>query len=145
MGKIKTLIWTCYNGGSGAEPPEGRKNFRKFVEIGNVKFINFTKMAWISWTKLDKNIRIIENYSYIFRGEPPTLANFYESSLNFPLASLIFSLNSLVGPKKKRWEFSPFRISGFGGEAPERQRKVKNFTAKSEGFYEILKEFTGKW
>ena len=25
-------------GGSGAEPPEGRTIFRKFVEIGNVKF-----------------------------------------------------------------------------------------------------------
>ena len=43
MGKIKNLIWTCYNGGSGGGAPEGRKNFRKFVEIGNVKFNNFSK------------------------------------------------------------------------------------------------------
>ena len=42
MGKIKNLIWTCYNVGlGGAEPPEGRK----FVEIGNVKFNNFSKIA----------------------------------------------------------------------------------------------------
>ena len=33
--------------GSGAERPEGRKNFRKFVEISNVKFNNFSKIAWI--------------------------------------------------------------------------------------------------
>ena len=38
MGQINNLIWTCCNGGLGAELPEGRKNFRKFVEIGNVKF-----------------------------------------------------------------------------------------------------------
>ena len=47
MGKIKNLIWTCYNGGGsgGGGAPEVRKNFRKFVEIGNVKFNNFTKIA----------------------------------------------------------------------------------------------------
>ena len=49
-------------GGSGAEPPEGRKIFRKFVEIGNVKFNNLTKIAGIFCTELDKNIRIIENF-----------------------------------------------------------------------------------
>ena len=49
-------------GARGAEPPEGRKNFRKFVEIGNVKFNNFTKIARIFCTELDKNIRIIENF-----------------------------------------------------------------------------------
>ena len=63
MGKIKNLIWTCYNGArGGAEPPEGRKNVRKFVEIGNVKFNDFTKIAWTVCTELDKNIRIIENF-----------------------------------------------------------------------------------
>ena len=36
-----------------------RKNFRKFVEIGNVKFINFAKIERISCTELDKNIRIM--------------------------------------------------------------------------------------
>ena len=30
--------------GGGAEPPEGRKFFRKFVEIGNVKFNKLTKI-----------------------------------------------------------------------------------------------------
>ena len=34
-------------GGERTPPPEGRKNFRKFVEIGNVKFNNFTKIASI--------------------------------------------------------------------------------------------------
>ena len=48
--------------GSGAEPPEGRKMFRKFVVIDNVKFIDFTKIACIFCTDLDKNIRIIENF-----------------------------------------------------------------------------------
>ena len=43
------------------EPPEGRKIFRKFVEIDNVKFNKFSKIAWIFYTELDKNIRIIEN------------------------------------------------------------------------------------
>ena len=63
MGKINNLIWTCCNGGfGGGAPPEGRKNFRKFVEIGNVKFNNLTKIAWIFCTGLDKNIRIIENF-----------------------------------------------------------------------------------
>ena len=79
--------------GGGAEPPEGRKNFRKFVDIGQVKFTNLTKIAWIFYTELDKNIRI-ENF--IRPGgsggrSPPKLANFYESSPNFPLASVIFS------------------------------------------------------
>ena len=45
MGKIKYLIWTCYLGWLGGRSPEGRINFRKFVEIGNVKFNNFTKIA----------------------------------------------------------------------------------------------------
>ena len=47
MGKINNLIWTCCNGGfeGRSPPPEGRKNFRKFVEIGNVKFNNLTKIA----------------------------------------------------------------------------------------------------
>ena len=69
IGKIKILTWTCYNGGhflylggGAAEPPEGIKNFRKFLEIGNVKFNNFTKIAWIICTELDKIIRRIENF-----------------------------------------------------------------------------------
>ena len=69
-------------GGSGGGAPEGRKKFRKFVEIGNVKFNNLTKVAWIFCTELDKNLWIIENF--IRPGgsgaEPPTLANFYEFS-----------------------------------------------------------------
>ena len=32
-----------------------------------------------------------------------------------------------------------------GAKPPERQRKFKIFTEKSEDFYEILKEFNGKW
>ena len=34
-------------GGSSGGAPEGRKNFMKFVEIGNVKFNNLTKIALI--------------------------------------------------------------------------------------------------
>ena len=49
-------------GGSGGGAPEGRKNFREFVEIDSVKFNNFTKIAWIFCTEFDKNIRIIENF-----------------------------------------------------------------------------------
>ena len=49
-------------GARGAEPPEGRKNFRKFVEIGNVKFNNLTKIACLFCTVLDKNRSIIENF-----------------------------------------------------------------------------------
>ena len=30
--------------GGGAEPKKGRKNFRKFVEIGNVQCNNFSKI-----------------------------------------------------------------------------------------------------
>ena len=55
MRKIKNLIWTCYNGGLRGGDPRGRKNFRKFIEIGNVKFNNFSKIALIfarSWTKI---------------------------------------------------------------------------------------------
>ena len=48
-------------GARGAEAPEGRKIFRKCVEIFNVKFINFAKIERISCTELGKNIRIIEN------------------------------------------------------------------------------------
>ena len=63
MGKIKNLTRTCYNVGLwGRSPPKVEKNFRKFVEIGNVKFNKFTKIALILCTELDKNIRIIENF-----------------------------------------------------------------------------------
>ena len=46
IGKIKNLNGHAIMGGAQwAEPPEGRKILRKFVEIGNVKFINFTKIG----------------------------------------------------------------------------------------------------
>ena len=44
-------------GGSGADPREGRKNFKKFIEFGHVKLKlkHFSKfylfIAWI-WTKI---------------------------------------------------------------------------------------------
>ena len=37
MGKIRNIIFTGYNEGSGGRAPEGRKIFKKVVEIGNVK------------------------------------------------------------------------------------------------------------
>ena len=61
LGKTKNIILTCYNGGSGGgapSPPEGRKIFRNFVEIGYVKFknlITFQKLHEFfdqSWTKI---------------------------------------------------------------------------------------------
>ena len=42
-------------GGSGGGAPEGRKMFRKFVEICNMKFNNFQKLHEFfarSWTKI---------------------------------------------------------------------------------------------
>ena len=50
-------------GGSGAESPEDKQFFTKFVKIGNGKLKNnhFSKIAWIFWEDLDKNIWIIEN------------------------------------------------------------------------------------
>ena len=56
MRKIKNLIWTCYNGGSGAEPPRVEKisgNLSKSVirifRIFPISFFgffcNFTKIA----------------------------------------------------------------------------------------------------
>ena len=47
----------------GAEPPKGRKNFKQFVEIGNVKLRNFHhfKECMNFLRGFGKNIRIIEN------------------------------------------------------------------------------------
>ena len=42
MGKIKSIINTGYNGGLGAEFPEGRKMFTEFIEICHVKVKNVT-------------------------------------------------------------------------------------------------------
>ena len=86
---------------------------------------------------LGKNIIIIENS--IRPGDsgedPLTLANFCDFSLNFPLATLVFSLK-FTGrhPKKKD---NNFVLAAYGGGS----RKFKIFTEKSGDFYGILKEF----
>ena len=66
-------------GGSGAEPPEGRKFFKKSVEIGNVKLknlITFQKLHEFFCTDLDKYIRIIENSILPGGSEPPDASEF---------------------------------------------------------------------
>ena len=79
------------------------------------------------------------------RAETPRLANFYEFSLNFPLAILFFFLK-FAGPlprQKMIIQYFPSKRV-LRPKPPERHRKFKIFTEKSEDFYEILKEFNGK-
>ena len=65
MGKIRNIMWTGYNGWvRGAERPEGRKIFKKSVEIGHVKLknvITFHKLNEMFVRIWIKKIRIIEN------------------------------------------------------------------------------------
>ena len=76
-----------------------------------------------------------------FGGGAPRLANFYDFSLNFPLATLVFPKIHWSAPTTKD-DNSVLAVYGGSAAKPnERKRKFKIFTEKSDAFYEILKEF----
>ena len=58
MGKRMNLVITCYNAGSGEEPPEDRKIFNIFIEIDYrklkklISFINFHEFFPQIWTEI---------------------------------------------------------------------------------------------
>ena len=133
-GKNKESKWTCYNG--------------VMVEIGNVKFINFTKIAWISCTKLDKYIRIIENYirTWGSGAERPDGSQFLWIFPKFSSCNFNFFLKFEGRPPRQKIIIKYFPDKWVRGAKPsELQRKFKIFPEKSQDFYEILKEFKGKW
>ena len=104
----------------GADPSMGERFFKKFIEFGHVKlknksiFINFM----IFCEDLDRNII------------NPTLANFYEFPLNFPLAILIYSLKFAGWPPRHKLIIQYLEYEGVRGRSPELKRKLKSFYRK---------------
>ena len=101
----------------------GWKICKKFVEYGQVKLINystFSKVSWISCADLDKDKIIIENYvrPLGLRAKPPSIENFCDFFLNFPLATLIFPLKFAGSPPRQANNSLLSVWSDSGGEAP---------------------------
>ena len=100
--------------------------------------------------KLDKNIRIIEHFIRL-RGsgaESPGASEFLWIFPKFSSCNFNFFLKFEGRPPRKKIiiQYFPDKwVRGGGAKPPERQRKFKIFTEKSEDFYEVLKEFNGKW
>ena len=132
----------------GAEPPEGRKFFTKFVKIGKEKLIGkeitFQKMHGFFeriCSKIQEELKILSN-QWVRGRSPRRQRIFSDISINFPLAILVFFLKFAGRPPRQKITIQHLQhIGGSGGEAPERWRKFEIFTEKSDDFYDILKEF----
>ena len=61
------------------------------------------------------------------RQSAQTLENFYDFSLNVPLATLIFSIKFAGRPPRDKLIIHYLDYEFLGGEAPEHHRKFKNF------------------
>ena len=99
-------------------------------------------------TELDKNIRIIENFILAVGsgGRSPDASEPLSIFPKFSSCNFNFILKFAGRPPRQKLIIHCFQYKRGQGEKtpPEPQRKFKIFTAKSEDFYEILKEFNGK-
>ena len=95
-----------------------------------------------------QNIRIIENFIRPggSRGGAPEASEFLWIFPKFSSCIFNFFLKFEGRPPRQKIIIQYFLYQWVrGAKPPERKRKFKIFTEKSEDFYEILKEFNGKW